>query len=264
MLRARANVVSTFLLIKGALIRETRDVLRQWDSALSVKANLAAFKTLDLGGVGSANWRRDVAFVLQRRFDLAGADHVLCDLAKSAADEEVWRAVLLYHMTRDEFLLRDFLTSWLAAKHAEGVWRIHPQDVGEYLDALRTRAEVVVKEKWSARTTHDVQAALLRYAVEFGLMKGLNTREFISYHVPEGAFLYLLRAMQGAEQNTYRLVHNEDWRLYLMTSDDVERELFRLHQLGKLHYQVAGSVAELRLPHSSALDFVRAEWGEDV
>ena len=33
-----------------------------------------------------------------------------------------------------------------------------------------------------------------------------------------------------------------------MDADDVERELLRLHQFRRLHYEVAGSLAQLDLP----------------
>jgi hypothetical protein len=42
-----------------------------------------------------------------------------------------------------------------------------------------------------------------------------------------------------------------------MDATDVELELFRLHQFRKLHYEVAGSLARLKLPAASAADFVR-------
>ena len=45
--------------------------------------------------------------------------------------------------------------------------------------------------------------------------------------------------------------------MYLMDSADVERELLRLHQFRKLHYEVAGSLAQLKLPAASATDYAR-------
>ena len=46
---------------------------------------------------------------------------------------------------------------------------------------------------------------------------------------------------------------------FLMGPGDVQRELFRLHQQGRLRYEVAGSVAELRLPYPTAADYAHAE-----
>ena len=42
-----------------------------------------------------------------------------------------------------------------------------------------------------------------------------------------------------------------------MSVRDVEAELLRLHQFRKLHYQVAGSVAELTLPSGSPLEYAQ-------
>jgi hypothetical protein len=45
--------------------------------------------------------------------------------------------------------------------------------------------------------------------------------------------------------------------MYLMAPNDVERELFRLHQYRKLDYQVAGSVQQLSLPYHAAAEYAR-------
>ena len=60
-------------------------------------------------GASSTTWLRDVAKVMNRRFDPDGRDRALRILAKNSCDLEVWKPILLWHITRDEFLLRDFL-----------------------------------------------------------------------------------------------------------------------------------------------------------
>jgi hypothetical protein len=79
-------------------------------------------------------------------------------------------------------------------------------------------------------------------------MRGTQVRKFASYHIPDESFLYVLHAMAEREPNAGRIVGAPDWRMYLMHPEDVERELLRLHQYRKLHYEVAGSLAQLRLP----------------
>ena len=54
------------------------------------------------------------------------------------------------------------------------------------------------------------------------------------------------------------MITSPDWRMFLMRPGDVERELLRLHQFRKLHYEVAGSVVELSLPKKSALEYAEA------
>ena len=40
------------------------------------------------------------------------------------------------------------------------------------------------------------------------------------------------------------IVEAEDWRMFLMDASDVDREILRLHQFHRVHYQVAGSLVE--------------------
>ena len=69
---SRANVVSSFTLVKGTMIEETYAVLREWDPSRSKKANLDRLRDENYIGVRSATWLRDVGKVLNRRFDPNG------------------------------------------------------------------------------------------------------------------------------------------------------------------------------------------------
>jgi hypothetical protein len=258
MVAARASVVSSYT-VKQALVEETYRVLHDWDPAKNQRANLNQLRHSNALGLRSTSWLNDVAKILNRRLDLDGADRVVMELARAESDFAIWRPLLLWHMTRDEFMVRDFLINWLFPLHASGTWRVRTQAVDTYLEELHKRPDVDIKEAWSPETAKRVASGLLRLAVDFGLMKGTTTREFVSYHLPDEAFLYLLHAMIEAEPNAHRMLHSPDWRMYLMGPDDVQRELFRLHQLGRLRYEVAGSIAELRLPYPTAAEFARKE-----
>src|SRR5689334_16532521 len=98
---SRTNVVSSFTIIKGSLIDESRELLREWDLSCDRTANLERLRRSPALGGRSENWRRDVAKVLQRRLDPAGRDRPLLELARTRATRETWSAALLWHMTRD-------------------------------------------------------------------------------------------------------------------------------------------------------------------
>ena len=98
-------------------------------------------------------------------------------------------------------------------------------------------------------------AGLLKMAVDFGLLRGSVAKEFVSYHLPERSFLYLLHAMRDEKLSPSKVVASPDWRLFLMRPADVEHELLRLHQFRKLEYQVAGSLVQLSLPCTSACEY---------
>lgn len=252
----RSQVVSSFTIIKGALIAQTYAVFQHWDFACSGAENLRRMQDTNLIGATSAHWARDVAKALHRRFDPEGRDRPLVELAKGC-DRAVWTPLLLWHMTRDEFLVRDFLLHWLYPQYIQGTYRLHAADVVPYLQSLAHTQGVTWSSTWTAATTARVASGLLRIAADFGLLTGTGAREFAPYHLPEASFLYLLHAMGELEPNARRLMEAEDWHMYRMDATDVERELLRLHQFRKVHYEVAGSLAQLTLPCDSTAAYVR-------
>jgi hypothetical protein len=257
MSESRARVVSSFTIIKGALIDETYTVFRAWDFTRPQAENLRRMRDDNIMGATSTHWARDVAKVLNRRFEPDGRDRPLVALAQAGCTRDVWTPLLLWHMTRDEFLVRDFLIYWLYPRYAEGAYRVHSEDVVPYLKSLTKKKGVIWSGQWTEATTARVASGLLRIATDFGLLAGSQAKEFASYHLPEPSFLYLLHAMADTETNARHIVETPDWCMYLMDAADVEREIFRLHQFRKLHYDVAGTLAQLKLPCGSSAEYAK-------
>jgi hypothetical protein len=254
----RADVVSSFTIIKGALVEETYAIFREWDFSRSKKANLDDVRESNRIGVSSRNWLRDVCKVVNRRFEPGGRDKPLVLLAQAGVDREVWRPLLLWHMTRDEFLLRDFLTNWLFPEFEQGVFRIRLEDVIPYLEDIERRGLTSSDGGWSALTRKRVAAGLLGIADDVGLLRGSITREFVGFHLREESLLYLLHAVREQEGAATRLFATPDWRMYLMSSADLERELLRLHQFKRVEFHRAGSLIELTLPFDSLLAYAES------
>jgi len=250
----RSNVVSSFTIVKGAMIDETFAVFRAWDFARSKRENLDRLRDTNFIGAKSATWLRDVAKVLNRRFDPDRRDRVLVHLAQQNCPFDEWKPILLWHMTRDEFLLSDFIQHWLFKAYTKGQFRVRPEGLHAYLKNIGRRGGVT-EHGWTDATLHRVAAGLLRIAADFDLLKGAVTKEFTAYHLPERSFIYLLHAIQERELSPGRLMAAPDWRLFLMSPADVERELLRLHQYRKIRYEVAGSLIQLSLPCPSARDY---------
>jgi len=250
---SRAGVASSFTVIKGALIEETYAVFAAWDFDRSKRDNLDRLREENFIGASSATWLRDVAKVLNRRFDPAGRDRPLVALAKHGLPVEEWKPLLLWHMTRDEFMVRDFLETWLFDAYDAGVFHVRTEDVEQYLSDIGDRG--TTEHEWSEQTTKRVAAGLLKIAADFGLLRGSVAKEFVSFQLPERSFLYLLHAMRDEKLSAGKLISSPDWRLFLMRPGDVEHELLRLHQYRKLEYQVAGSLVQLSLPCGSACEY---------
>jgi len=250
----RAQVASSFTIIKGAMIEETYAVFGAWDFSLSKRENLDRLRTKNYIGASSATWLRDVAKVMNRRFQPEERDRPLVMLAKRGLDIEEWKPLLLWHITRDEFLVRDFVETWLFKAYEDGMYRITSLDAERYLTCIHSRG-AVTEHAWSDQTTKRVAAGLLKICTDFGLLRGSSDRQFASYHLPDQSFLYVLHAIRAETGSPAKAITSRDWRLYLMRQSDVERELLRLHQFRKLNYEVAGSLVELSLPSKSAAEY---------
>lgn len=236
------------------MIEETYAVLATWDFERSKRENLDRLREENFIGASSTTWLRDVAKVLNRRFQPEGRDRALVVLAKGGCDIEVWKPILLWHITRDEFLLGDFLRSWLFPLYDAGAFRVRPEELHDYLRNLASRG-ATTEHDWSDQTLRRVAAGLLKISVDFGLLQGGGVKEFTTYHLPEQSFLYLLHALQEAHHNPSKVVNAAEWRMFLMRLSGVEQTLLRLHQFRKLEYHAAGSLVQLELPCDSALDY---------
>ena len=253
---ARSHVASSFTSIKGAMIDETYAVFAAWDFALSKRENLNRLRQENFIGAKTTTWLRDVAWVLNRRFEPGVRDLPLALLAKNGCPIDEWKPLLLWHITRDEFVLRDFLLNWLFPTFASGTYCIRTEDLYAHLQSIGKRGGTT-EHTWSKTTVNRVAAALLKMAVDFSLLRGSVTKEFASYHLPERSFLYLLYAIREEMHSPRKVLESEDWRMFLMTQADVERELLLLHQYRKLEYHVAGSIVELTLPCASACEYAQ-------
>jgi len=251
---ARSHVASSFTLIKGAMINETYAVFSAWDFALSKRENLDRLRRENFIGASTTTWLRDVAKVLNRRFDPNVRDRPLVLLAKSGCPIDEWKTLLLWHITRDEFLLRDFLLNWLFPTFVSGTYCIRTEDLYAHLRSIGKRGGTT-EHAWSKTTVNRVAAALLKMAVDFGLLRGSVVKEFASYHLSERSFLYILYAIREEMHSPRKVLESEEWRMFLMTAADVERELLLLHQYRKLDYHVAGSIVELTLPCANACEY---------
>jgi len=251
---SRADVASSFTILKGSLIEESYSFLHSWDARNSREKNIQSWKDQNEIGAKSFTWLRDVAFVMNRRFDPNGKDLPLRVLAAGRIALDEWRPILLWHITRDEFVLRDFLISWLYPAFTDGVYRVTAQDLYKHLHSLASRGGLVGR-KWSDSTIDRVAHSLLVIVRDFGLMKGSVYREFASYHIPERSLLYLLHAIRDQVTTPSRVLNSPDWRMFLIRPSDLEHELLRLHQFQQIRYEVAGSIVELALPCATALEY---------
>ncbi|MEH6589156.1 MAG: BrxA family protein [Halioglobus sp.] len=245
---------STRLVRKGALLEDTHRVFLEWDITKPFEENLNHARELNTPAADNQAWLKEVMATISSRWRHEPRLSSIVQLAQRVSIE-VWRPCILWHIGQVDELYYRFATEWLFDEYEAGAYRLRTADVIPFVETI-TVSRAAGKKELSEYGLKRASRDLLRMAADFGLLTGSAVREFKSYHLPEESFLYLLHAMYEVHGNARDVVHSHDWRLFLMSTADVERELFRLHQFRKLRYEVAGSLVELTLPCSSAAAFV--------
>lgn len=256
-MKASEEQLSSYLAIKGPFVETTFRAFSDWDLSLPPKRQFQRIEETNCVGASSDGWLKQFIRVIKQRYDLSGRDRSLVQLVQQGYHIDDWRPVQLWHINQSDELLRVFLVDWLFERHEEGIVIITVDAVVEYLhDLVKQRLGAV--DEWKENTYRRVASGLLKTAAEFHLMRGRVNKEFEAYRLPERSFIYLLHALMDRENNTRKVIEAEDWRLFLMKSNEVEEELLRLHQYGKLRFERAGSFLELTLPCENTDEYVRS------
>ena len=243
----RAMEASSFSVIKGSLILETYELFAAWEFEASPPENMRRARDTGALSHGTISWAHDTSKAIRRRFAPEGRDRRFVQVTQTRPSLPIWQPLLLWHMTRDEFLVRDFLTNWLYLAYEDGVFRLDATAAETYVASLQERSDLVLAGAWTDTTKKRVASGLMRTAADFGLLKGRVSREFTHFHLPDESFLYIVAAMLAAGISAREIVASNDWRLFLMSPTDVDRELLRFHQLHQVRYETAGSIARIEL-----------------
>lgn len=256
-MNAATETLSSYLAIKGPFIETTFRAFSGWDLAATPKDNFEQIQQTNAVGASSDAWLKQFIKVLKIRYDLLDLDRRLIELVQSGWHIEDWRPVQLWHISRKDELLREFLASWAFDRREQGIVVLTVDSVVDFLHAL-VKERLGSVDSWKENTYRRVASGLLKTTTEFSLLRGHHNKEFEAYRLPERSMMYLLHALMERENNTRKVVEADDWRLFLMKTNEVEEELLRLHQYGKLRFERAGSFLELTLPCENTDEYVRS------
>ena len=246
--------VSTFSVTKGGRVAETYACFSQWDFSQTLDSNLRKFREENPIFAGTEAWLKEMRRILRVRFGDIGHHHTLISLAKGGLAQTVWAPILLWHLCFRELLLSDFLENWLYPRKRDGFLRVHSEELRHYIGGLESRG--LVDRQWTPNTVSRMASGIPAYAGDFGLLRGRVVREIAPYHLPDEALLYVLQWLAEESASAERTLSDSRWRRLLMSRQDVEQELLRLHQLRRLRFDAMGSVIALELPFRSVTSYV--------
>jgi len=248
---------STRLMRKGVLAEETYRCFNEWNLDQPFEENIEQITHRNTIGAANQKWLGEVTRTLTSRFSADPRLGSLIRMAREKAGFQAWLPCLAHHIGRLDLFFRRFATEFLFDQYQQGTHRMRTEHVAPFVEQMwreREDSHGDLSAYGQVRMARD----LLLAGTILGILEGKAVKSFKTPHLGRESFLYVLHSILEDEKNPRRAVESPEWRVFLLTPTEVERELFSLHQYRVLHYETAGSLCQLSLPHQTLDEYVRS------
>ena len=249
------DLIYTSRIIKAsALIADTKVLLAEWNLAQSVAENLDRARRENIFGKASRKRVEDILLIFrQRYFDDADVGAALVTLTQNGAPAQ-WIAPLLYFFSaQNDRTLRDIVIEVLYPRHLAGYTDLPVQVV---VRAIRNWvAEGKTTTRWGEETITRVAQGLAATLRDFGVLQGAVNKHLTPIYLPTPSFALIALWLQQRERSGHLVLQSDDWRLFFLPVEGVERFFIEAQQEHLLTYNAAGSVVRIEFPAASLAEY---------
>jgi hypothetical protein len=256
----RATPTYTTRIIKaGALLTDTRTLFTHWDTGLSRSENLEQLRAANVFGKGSRSRVEDVLSILRQRYLTApGIADALATLVQTRVPSSVLTPIFYFHSAQNDELLHDVVIDFLAPQQWHGRAEITTEQLVRFLlDQVRVGRTA---SGWSEATTRRVAQGLLAALRDFGVLAGTvksPKKHLAPMYLPIEAFVHIAFVLNQRLRSGDRLVSSDEWRLFFLAPQLVERFFIEAEQERLLTYNAAGRVVRVDFPADSIENYAR-------
>lgn len=247
--------IYTSRIIKAsALIADTRVLLGEWDLEQSVADNLERARRLNIFGKASRSRIEDILLIFRQRFfDDVDVGSALVRLAQGGAPAQWLDPLLYFFAAQNDRTLRDLAVEVVYQRHRAGYVDL-PTDV--LVRAIRTWiAEGKATTSWKEQTVERVAQGVMATLRDFGVLQGAANKQIAPVYLPLPSFVFLALWLQGRERAGNRVLQSDEWKLFFLPVEGVERFFVEAHQEHLLSYRAAGSVVRIDFPAESLTEY---------
>ncbi len=244
----------------GALLPEMRALVRLWHNDVSpddLKRQLTEDNVL---GKGSRSRMLDV---LKRTFlpryvqgNPPEAWRALRAFEEANAPLSVVRPLYYFHAARVEALMGDFVRQVLFERYRAGFREVTVSQALAFIH--QAEAEGRIDPPWSESVTLRVARGLLAALRDYGILEGKVNKRIAPVYLPPVSFAYVAFILHQEQPAGERLLVHPDWRLFLLSTQEVERAFVEAQQRGLLIYQAAGPIIRIEFPARDIVEYAHA------
>ena len=245
-------------LIKGgALTEDMRLLVRNWQD-YHTKWQIDMTLLENLLGKYTRSRVKDIVFqVFLPRF-VNGSPRSAWKIVRELEDRnvpiEILRPVYYWITARNERLIYDFVCEELLFRNERQEQRVTTSDVIAWLKPRLTACG----KTWSEAVTTRVAQGILATLRDFGILEGAVKKRIASVYIPVESFAYIAFAIWREGTTGVNLVDYRDWKLFLFSSEVVERMFLDADRHGLLRYQAAGGIVRIDFSFHSFKEMANA------
>ncbi len=241
----------------SALIADTKVLLAAWDPERSAAENLDRARRENIFGKASRSRVQDILKIFrQRYFDDTDVGTALVTLTQNSAPAQWIDPLLYFFSAQNDRTLRDLVVEVLYPRHLAGYTDL-PVQVA--VRAVRNWvAEGKTTTPWNEGTIERVARGLMATLRDFGVLQGAVNKRLIPVYLPTPSFALIALWLQQRERSGQLVLQSDDWRLFFLPVEGVERFFVEAHQEHLLTYHAAGSVIRIEFPAASLTEYAHA------
>lgn len=236
----------------GAAIEDSRILLRHWSDAIPTEKLTDKLVSENVLGKASRMRMKDVIIrVFVPRFvrgEPKDAWRYLQTLEVGGTDGDTMASLLYFHTARSEKILYDFMVEEVYPRFMVGHSEIGVDDAVKFISEV---VPIGTMERWTDTVSLKVARGMLAALRDFGILEGKVKKQIKATYLSPTAFAIIAFLVHTKTKSGERIINADDWKLYLLSPEVVERKLFDAHQLGFLTYKVAGNIKRIDFPYKS-------------
>lgn len=254
MTESTKTVYTSRIMKASALIADTKVLLSEWDVDQLVSENLDRALRQNIFGKASRSRIEDILLIFrQRYFDDLDVGTTLVTLIQEGAPAG-WIDPLLYFFTaQNDRTLRDLVVEVVYPRHRAGYTDL-PIEV--IVRAIRNWvAEGKTTTPWKEQTIQRAARGVMATLRDFGVLQGTAHKQIAPVYLPMPAFALIALWLQKRERSGNLVLHSDDWKLFFLPAEGVERFFVEAHQQHLLTYHAAGSVVRIEFPATNLPEY---------
>ena len=242
---------TTGLSSKGALLDETFAILRLIDQGLTVSEVRTKVFEEDLLTKDTVSTRESVWDRIHARY-LADEQKakLLARMVTQAPDAQTAKLVLFYEFCRARPLLNAVTNACIYPRYTGGFIGVDKILIQRYLDQISDQHPEVTT--WAPQTRKKIVSNILTILRDFGLLEGIQRKQFSRLYVPLPAFVYVLYRLADEDVRTpTEVIEAQDWRLFLLLREEIISLLEEASAAGHCTFKRRGDIYTLTLTYPS-------------